>query len=95
MKNFLLIELLSLAKKNKDLKRSIKFDDENMDLFADFQLKEGARWKRITPEQAKAANVPEEEDSASASGPVYVSAANLSELLKSASSPPSSSESDP
>ena len=48
--------LMSLAfdlkKKNKDLKRNIKFCDNTTGLFMDIQLKTDGPWKRVRPEQA-------------------------------------------
>ena len=41
-----------LKKRHPDLKWSVKFDDDNWDLFMDVQLGHGQDWKRITAEQA-------------------------------------------
>ena len=41
-----------LKKKNKDLKRNIKFDDNTTGLFMDIQFKTDGPWKRVRPEQA-------------------------------------------
>ena len=44
----------NLKKKHQKIKRSIKFDDSNMDLVLDFNTDpESNPWKRITAEQAK------------------------------------------
>ena len=51
------LEALSynLKVKNKNIKRSIKFDDTAMDLVLDFNTDPGSRgeWKRVTATQAK------------------------------------------
>ena len=46
----------NLKQKNKGMKRSIKFDDTEMDLVLDFNTDpdNGGDWKRITASQAKA-----------------------------------------
>ena len=41
-----------LKKKCPDLRRNVKFDEENLSLYMDIQLREGEEWKRIMPEQA-------------------------------------------
>ena len=41
-----------MKKRHPDLKWSVKFDDDNWDLFMDVQLGHGQDWKRITAEQA-------------------------------------------
>ena len=41
-----------LKQKNKDLRRNIKFDEDEMDLFMDCQLDREGEWKRVTPDQA-------------------------------------------
>ena len=46
----------SLKQKNKDTKRSIKFDDQSMDLILDFNTKPddpASPWRRVTADQAK------------------------------------------
>ena len=45
----------ALKKKNPEMKRSIKFDDDRMDLVLDFCLDpdNGAPWRKLHPEQAK------------------------------------------
>ena len=45
----------NLKKKNPDMKRNIKFDDELMDLVLDVKFNEHATWKKIRPQQAAAA----------------------------------------
>ena len=44
-----------LKKHHKDLKRNIKFDEEDNGLFMDLQLRSGSDWKRVKPEHAAAA----------------------------------------
>ena len=44
-----------LKKHHKDLKRNIKFDEEDSGLFMDLQLRGGSDWKRVKPEHAAAA----------------------------------------
>ena len=46
----------NLKQKNKEVKRSIKFDDQVMDLVLDFNINPsapGTQWKRVTAVQAK------------------------------------------
>ena len=46
----------NLKQKNKEVKRSIKFDDHAMDLVLDFNIDPsapGSQWKRVTAVQAK------------------------------------------
>ena len=45
-----------LKKKNPDLKRNIKFDEDDLGLFMDLKLKTEGDWKRVKPAQATAAN---------------------------------------
>ena len=42
-----------LKEKNPDLKRNIKFDEEDCGLFMDIQMKKDGPWRRIKPKQAK------------------------------------------
>ena len=44
-----------LKKKNLDLKRNVKFDEDDHGLFMDFQLRTDGRWNRVKPVQAKQA----------------------------------------
>ena len=44
----------NLKQKHQGIKRSIKFDDVQMDLVLDFCTDQNAGWKRITAVQAKA-----------------------------------------
>ena len=44
-----------LKKKNPELKRNVKFDEESLGLFMDFQSKKEGQWRRMRPEQAKKA----------------------------------------
>ena len=41
-----------IKRKRPSLKRSIKFDEDALDLYMDIQVKGGDDWKRIEPEQA-------------------------------------------
>ena len=41
-----------LKKKHPDLKRSVKFDEEAMDMFMDIQTSGGGSWQRVEPQQA-------------------------------------------
>ena len=45
-----------LKKRHIDLKRNIKYDEDDFGLFMDLRLKEGDDWKRVKPDQARAAN---------------------------------------
>ena len=45
-----------LKRTHKDLNRSIKFDEDNLGLFMDMQLRKDGPWKRVDSEQAKQAN---------------------------------------
>ena len=53
-KNFraLMLVAYDLKKKYPDLRRNIKFDEEKLDMFMDFQLEKEAGWRRIGPDQA-------------------------------------------
>lgn len=42
-----------LKSKNVDLKRNIKFDEEDLGLFMDVQVRTGGNWKRVKPDQAR------------------------------------------
>ena len=44
-----------LKKKFPELKRSVKFDEDDLSLFMDFQTATEAQWKRVHPEQARKA----------------------------------------
>ena len=48
--------LMSLAfdmkKKNKDLRRNVKFDEDELGLFMDVQAERDGEWRRIKPHQA-------------------------------------------
>ena len=45
-----------LKKKHTELKRNIKFDEEDLGLFMDIRLSAEGEWKRVKPDQAAAAN---------------------------------------
>lgn len=47
-----------LKKKNPRLKRNVKFDEENLNLFMDLQLDRDEAWRRIRPEMARTAAKP-------------------------------------
>ena len=72
----------AMKKMNSELKQSIKFDDDNLNLVADFRVGDGKPWQRITPQEAKIAraNIPQ---AAPASGPAHVSAVDVSSLMAS------------
>ena len=42
-----------LKQKKRDLRRNIKFDEEDLGLYMDVQLVKDGLWKRVKPEQAK------------------------------------------
>lgn len=44
-----------LKRHHKELRRNIKFDEEDNGLFMDLRLDEGSEWKRVKPDQAAAA----------------------------------------
>ena len=44
-----------LKRKNPELKRNVKFDEERLGLFMNFQMSEGSQWRRIWPDQARKA----------------------------------------
>ena len=56
--DFQVLQNLSYKMKmaNKDMKRSLKFDDANLGLVLDIQLP-GEDWKRIRPDQARQAGL--------------------------------------
>ena len=67
--NFKVLENLSylLKKKHQSLRRNIKFDEPNMDLMLDFQVRDGEPRRTVRPEQAKKyANSPRNESTFSA-----------------------------
>ena len=45
-----------LKKKNPDLKRNIKFDEDDLGLYMDLKLRKDGQWNRVKPSQALAAN---------------------------------------
>ena len=45
-----------LKKRHPGLKRNVKFDEDDYGLFMDLKLNEGSDWRRVKPEQARAAN---------------------------------------
>ena len=44
-----------LKKNHADLRRNVKFDEDNMGLYMDLQLDQEGHWKRVKPDQAKKA----------------------------------------
>ena len=44
-----------MKKKNPDLKRNVKFDEDDLGLFMDVQMQRDGPWRRIKPEQARRA----------------------------------------
>ena len=44
-----------MKKKNPDLKRNVKFDEDDLGLFMDVQMRKDGPWRRIKPEQARRA----------------------------------------
>lgn len=45
-----------LKKKNKDLKRNVKFDESDLGLYMDLQIERDGSWRRVKPDQARQAN---------------------------------------
>ena len=70
-----------MKKNNPDLRRSIKYDDDAMDLVADYRLTPTGPWKRFTPAGAAEAIASEPEGLAT-SGPEVSSGATLSGLIR-------------
>ena len=57
-KDFLSLTSLSYdhEKRHPDLKRNVKFDEDDRGLFMDIKLKGDSDWRRVKPEQAATAN---------------------------------------
>ena len=53
--NFKALEAMgyNLKQTHKDLRRSIKFDDDKLDFFLDFRKNEESKWQRVRPDKAK------------------------------------------
>ena len=68
----------SIKQRNKNVKRSVKFDEANHDLFLDICI--GGTWRRITPVEAKAAL--KEVPSASSSSGTAISVEELTGLIQ-------------
>ena len=53
-KDFMILMSLSynLKKKNQDLKRNVKVDEDARGLFMDVEVKRNRHWKRVKPNQA-------------------------------------------
>ena len=77
----------NLKKIHADLRGSIKYDNEALDLVADFKLNDDAPWQRVAPSQAKDAK--STSGPSPSSGPSTVSATDLSALLSRGSETPS------
>ena len=45
-----------LKKRHPELKRNVKFDEEDLGLFMDMQLDKGGHWRRVKPDEAKLAH---------------------------------------
>ena len=61
---------------DSDIRRVVKFDDENMDLMMD--VKVGGDWRRVYPADAKAAR---ENHPNLSTGPTTMSSANISDFF--------------
>ena len=48
----LMVVTFNLKKTNPELKKNVKFDEEDLGLFMDFQTKKEGSWSRIKPTQA-------------------------------------------
>ena len=75
-----------------DLRRSFKFNDDIMDIFVDVRTEEGAKWRRITPDKAREANILTT-DPAASSSPDELTPADLSAMLSRRLSPEYSTQS--
>ena len=69
----------ALKKKFPGLKRSIKFNDETLDLVADFRPSDNAPWQRLTSQAARLAK--QNTAGADQGGPKMISADCISDLL--------------
>ena len=70
-----------LKKKNPDLKRNVKFDENDLGLFMDIQVKRNGRWNRVKPEQARKA-VEDTIGNGASTGPDTLGEDELSSLLR-------------
>ena len=79
---FKILDRLCYAMKadSKNLRRSVKFDDDNLTIFADVRLDDGEPWKRIYIDEAKEALASYPTQSGSG-GPVAMSSADISAVL--------------
>ena len=68
-----------LKKKNPDLKRNVKFNEDELGLYMDLQLKRDGHWRRIMPEQAR--NATRISGIRKAAGPAVMDEDELTELL--------------
>ena len=73
-----------LKKKNPNLRRNVKFDEGDLGLFMDIQVRKDGPWKRVKPDQARAAN--QKAGAGAAAGPDTLDADDLSAMLEGADS---------
>ena len=71
----------TLKKKFPALKQSIKFDDDSLDLVADFKTNDTSAWHRLTSAEARQAKAATTSSDNSSSGPTLVTAQGISDLL--------------
>ena len=70
----------SLKQRFPALQRSIKFEDDSLDLVADFKTSEDGPWQRVTPREARQAREAAPQ-SIPSSGPAVITADGISSLL--------------
>ena len=81
----------SLKVNYPNLKRSFKFDDEIMDIFADIKKDDDSPWERIEPDEAREAFILTKDTAGpSNNAPAKLQASNLSAMLAKKPSQPSS-----
>ena len=59
------------------MKRNVKFDEDDLGLYMDIQLRSDRQWKRVKPEQARKALA----SSGRRSGPAEMEAGELASML--------------
>ena len=64
-----------LKKKHPELKRNVKFDEEDLGLFMDMQLEKRGHWRRVKPDEAKLAHT------STRTGPERLAADELMDML--------------
>ena len=86
MTNFKLLENLGYQMRAVDsnVRRVIKFDDQNLDMMMDVKM--GDRWRRVRPPEAKAANT-----FSSSNGPEEMSSGNIADFFANVSRAPGAS----